>query len=307
MTAAVFVLVGPGDLEVARTRDLVTALRRHEPGIAMVLLVDDVPGRLRHCRFDAPFDVRVVDNPRRGRGTPRMGGLCVGAIAAVKLLQADTDADFVLKVDPDALVIAPFVDAIGDEFRSHSGVGALGTLVVWEHARRHMPLVTPRRAADVLRASRRRPDRVRRLATGLYRKIAAETGPRRRIRRTIRRARSAGYVMGEHCQGGAYALRRSLIDRLAELGHLDDPMDWIGSWFAEDVLFGLLASAAGLPHADFSAPGQPFASSHRGLPAPLEELVARGHSLIHSVKDDSLLSEADIRHRFDLHATDGLL
>jgi len=35
--------------------------------------------------------------------------------------------------------------------------------------------------------------------------------------------------------------------------------------------------------------------------------VASGHSLIHSVKNDLSFSETEIRHYFDLHATDGLL
>ena len=148
-SAAVFVLVGPDDLEVARTRDLLTGLWRHEADIEWVVLVDDVPGRLGDGAFEHPATckLRVIDNPRRGRGRGRFGGLCVGALAALQLLQS-TDARFVLKIDTDALVIGPFADAIDAEFRARPGVGALGSIGVAKATERFASPFAVRRATD---------------------------------------------------------------------------------------------------------------------------------------------------------------
>jgi len=66
VAGAAFVLVGPGHLEIARLRDLLTSLWRHEAGIGWVLLVDDEPGRLGRLTFDAPATFRAegyLDDP----------------------------------------------------------------------------------------------------------------------------------------------------------------------------------------------------------------------------------------------------
>jgi len=52
----------------------------------------------------------------------------------------------------------------------------------------------------------------------------------------------------------------------------------------EDVVVGLLASAAGLRMESRTGPAEPFALAWRGLPGPPRELVSRGHSILHSVK-----------------------
>lgn len=63
-----------------------------------------------------------------------------------------------------------------------------------------------------------------------------------------------------------------------------DWQSWIRSQLGEDVVIGLLSSAAGLRMRSLTGPGEPFALSWRGLPSRPAEIASSGHSIVHSVK-----------------------
>jgi hypothetical protein len=63
-------------------------------------------------------------------------------------------------------------------------------------------------------------------------------------------------------------------------------------------MMGLYARAVGLDIADFNAAGEPFGIQFQGLPYSPDTMVARGYSLIHSVKDHGGVREEDTRRFF---------
>ena len=115
-----------------------------------------------------------------------------------------------------------------------------------------------------------------------------------------RRVRAAAYAYatpGAHCLGGAYGVSAAFLRRAAL-----DWRPWIRTRLGEDVVVGLLCSAAGLRMRSLTAPGEPFALAWRGLPASPGEIAAHGASIVHSVKCDEPDEEAALRGRLQAAA-----
>ena len=119
-----------------------------------------------------------------------------------------------------------------------------------------------------------------------------------RIRSIIRRAVLNGYALGEYCQGGGYAVRRSTLDSFASNGLFLDPLLWIYTPCGEDVTVSLYARAVGFVMQDFNAEGEPFGVRYQGLADNPEGLLARRYSIIHSVKDHDKYREDETRRFF---------
>jgi hypothetical protein len=138
-----------------------------------------------------------------------------------------------------------------------------------------------------------------RRAPALEQAIAGPAAPGRRyVRSAIASARAHGYETGEHCLGGAYAVTTSAAQRLRAMGWLGDPLATYGTRLPDDVVLGLLARASGLELCSLVGPGEAFAVKFQGLIAEPEELISRGHAIVHSVKDHDGRSEAVLRSRF---------
>ena len=105
-----------------------------------------------------------------------------------------------------------------------------------------------------------------------------------------RRLADARVPVGAHCLGGAYAVSRSFLDR-ADLRW----RPWVGTGLSEDVVVGVLCAAAGLEMRSMTAPGEPFAVAWRGLPGTPQSILDSGHSIVHSVKADTLEQERALR------------
>jgi hypothetical protein len=217
------------------------------------------------------------------------GGLCSSVLMALQWAQANTDAEFVLKLDTDSLVINPFAEKLSRVFKSDPALGMIGAYTLTPNG---TPRLWEHHATTVMRMS-----------WGPFywcnplRAIFGSGGSCARAK-LIRAALRNGYDPGEHCLGGGYALSRPLLERMARSGYLADPRAWMNVDLAEDVMVGVHVRAVGMTLANYVRPSEVFGVRYQGLPADPDSLVERGFSVIHSVKNDPLIDEASIRAFF---------
>jgi hypothetical protein len=287
---SVFIPVGSSDADPERLADTLDSLRAHAPVSELRLtLIDDGPEPRDLERLwpgativrTALWDERVPD---------RVSAQTAGTIEALKRAQGD----FALKLDTDAVVIAPFVDSIHSILARDPSIGIIGAFDRaaaggrrdWS---RWPPLI--RRARWPLRAVRVR---------GAIPRITVPSASERNTVRRVIRAASANplYALGAHCLGGAYAVSPSLFAHRELL----DWRPWVATHLAEDVTLGLLCGAAGLRMQNAIDAAEPFAVSWKGLPAEPSRLLAGGHSIVHSVKDDPHGTEWELREWFRINA-----
>ncbi len=298
--AAVFALVGPGAKERERLADLLDSLLDHEPDLAQLVLVDDgnrgnglyetVP-RVWHGR------ATIVPHPRIGKGDGYWGGAIVGTMAALGTLSGRSDIEFALKLDTDSLVIAPFAEKLAEKFRQNPNTGQLGCYDrsadgqdrtrAWRKWTR-----TIRKLQMPLRFWRKHPSRRWGAEQALFGRPATFRGH-------LREALRNGYQPGEFCQGGGYAVSVEMLNRMANAGYLSDPLLWLHLPLGEDVAVSLYVRAVGMHIAGCVDEGDAFGISvFHGIPYPPEELLSRGYSVIHSIKNDGRYSEEHIRDYF---------
>src|ERR1700733_3208646 len=125
---AVLIPVGPGQQEIERLRDTLSSLRAFEGSDEVnLLLVDDndvprdlasVAGRGASCE--------VLRTPLWRNGPPDpYSAMVAGTIEGMRAA-ARHQPEFLLKLDTDALVIAPVADKLRAAF-SQDGVGLVGS------------------------------------------------------------------------------------------------------------------------------------------------------------------------------------
>jgi hypothetical protein len=291
---AVLIPVGPAERDCVRLDDGIEALRAVEPvdEIELVLVDDapeprDLPGRVGWP------GARVVRTSLwdGGRAPDPYSAMVAGTLAGLRVA-AGLDPDFVLKLDTDALTIAPFADAIRVAFAADPTLGVVGSYdrmctgatrdwSVWGPALSHLW----------------RPVTVTAPASGGRRHLMWRgRAARRESQRILRDARRHGYVTGAHCLGGAYAVSPALLAR----SDLFESEPWRDTGLAEDVVVGIVCHAAGLRLGGLVGRGEPFGLAHVGLPASPAALIERGHSVVHSVKDHDAEIEAEHRAAFRL-------
>lgn len=295
--------IGPKKKELERLSDLLASLFSFEdPAECGVLLINDgnvrtqlqeICGRyrLRHCD--------ILENPRDGRGVGWSDGLTVGVLAGLRQIARQMPpATFVLKLDTDSLVIGPFADKVEGFFQRQANVGMIGT-----HLREPggAPTNSIRDWAPRIKKLQR-PFTIWKSQKRWHFQIGF-WGRDRRIQRLIAEASNAGYVLGESCQGGAYALSATALQRLNGQGLLDDSFLFFNRRITEDIVVGLLTRLVNLQLADFNAHDQPFGVTWRGLCAAPAELLRCGYSIIHSVKDAEAYLEKETRAYFAEHRT----
>jgi hypothetical protein len=304
---AVVVPVGPEDIDMERARLLLASLARWEPTVGWCVVVEDAPTpRGVSVRDVMPANCRVVTltNPRRGIGHYWSGAVLTGTLLALAWIQANTDADFVLMIETDALVIGPFADGIRRCFAEHATAGLIGTLGSSSNER-FLPDFS--KDSQILVAYRLLP------VTPTGPDAAAEkplfvdgVGPFAiadrylfdTVRLHIAAAVANGYATNAWIQGGAQAAPRTLLDRMATAGYFQYPEVWMHLPILGDQILPMYVRAVGLHQRACTRPHEPFAVQYQGLPYALETLVERGHSLIHSIKNDRRYSERDIREFF---------
>ena len=286
--------VGPGEREVARAGDVLDSVLHHEPEVDAILLVDDAPHERDLAAELGPGrrSIAVTPNPRDGAGHGLWGGLAAGMLHGYGWLHREVAPDVVLKLDTDALVIAPFAERVAAVLAEPS-VGMAGTfsrhcdgrsraLDRWDFRvrRRRFP-VRPFREGDA--------------AEGRLRLRHTLWGAPAVLRRRIAAARRHGYGYGEHCLGGAYAVSGELLRRMNAAGYLDDPARWLSIDCPEDVMVGIYTRATGMTFRGFVGNNEAFGIRYKGLADSPEKLLDRGYSVIHSVKNDAKFTEEQIR------------
>jgi hypothetical protein len=294
---AIAVAVGPDPKELDRIADLVASVRAYETHPCLLVMVNDAPARRSlGDHFEVPPGWMIVQpqHPRqehseRAAKAQRGKGICAAILQALRTI-ADhgQDVRFVLKMDTDALVIAPFYDKLIAAIEQHPDAGMIG-------AHDHTPSGTVRdiskNATTVqgLYQPASFVERVRNL-------FSSDEGAK--ISRHISAALRNGYRFGEHCLGGAYAVSGEMLRRLKAAGYLDDPSLWLPIDCPEDVMVGIYTKAVGCDFLSFVAENQVFGVRHKGLDDTPQRLVERGYSVIHAVKNDTQFTEEQIREFF---------
>jgi hypothetical protein len=275
----VVIPAGPGEEELARVGDLVAAIRALEPQApAAVLVVDDAPPRTW------PAGTVVIANPRGGRGNGTLGGTCAATLAGLAWAHAHHPGAWVLRLDTDALVIAPYVARVEAALRPDTGI--LGSCHVTCNGQR-------RDVSRIGREVRRHARPVWTFARPPRRRWAGMVRPAEpRTRAIIHEARAHGYAPGEHCIAAGCAISAAFVAAAAQRGWLEDPRRWIEQRLGDDMLLGAMVRATGLQLVDAT---DIFGLAHVGLPDAPERLAARGFAVIHSLKGPA---EPEIRAHF---------
>jgi hypothetical protein len=284
--SVVVIPAAAGAVDGARVADLLVALAAHEPRATDVVIVDDErPERSWSAAAPGRQRVTVIPNPRLGRGIPTLGGTTAATLAGLAWAHAHRPGAWVLRLDADALVIGPFVEALQKALRPGDGIlgschrtcngDARDVRAIATEVRRHT------RPVWGWRRPPRRPWWVR----------PAD----RHIRSVLLQARAAGYRPGEHCLAAGCAISAPLIAALHARGWLRDPRRWLHARLGDDMVLGAMSRACGLALRDLH---DVFGVTHRGLADSPSALRARGFAIIHSVKNDPAWSEEEVRAFF---------
>ncbi len=289
----IIIPVGPSANDVERAGDVLASVLAYEPETPLVLFIDD-GGKDRRLdeKFRATATCRLVNifNTRNGHGIGETSGLSAGMLLAIAWLHANADCGFVMKLDTDALIIAPFAEKILRTLAARPDVGMVGL-----YDRMCDGSVRDQTSFRKMLGKLASPFAVWRNPPGWGYLTVHLWGRGATIRRQITEAIRAGYRPAEFILVGAYAFTGEAVRRFAMHGFLDDPHLWLGTHFSEDVVLSMYVCATGLRLHGMTADGEPFAVQHYGLPDTPERLVERGYSVIHSVKSDARFSEAAIR------------
>jgi hypothetical protein len=288
----VLVPLGPGQKELLRLKDLFDSLSYYQSeNCAGAIVVDDGNhGGKIATSIDFPAEVKVVRNPREGRGWGWEGGLSTGILAGCHAALAH-DVSYVLKLDTDSLVISPFHEKIVQAFEKSESIGMVGShLQPGRGFKGHQFTACRAKVLKLLRpvSAWRKPHWHLRFGW---------TPRMQRIRGYYQSALENGYLTGEACEGGGYALRFKAICRFEKAGMFNDPLLLLGS-LAEDVMLSMLVKSCGLDFLDLSGPGSVFRIELAGLPDDPPKLAVDGCSIIHSLKDHGKWREEQTRSFF---------
>jgi hypothetical protein len=292
----VVVPVGPGAHEVDRVVDLLDALATYEPGVSRVVLVDDAPDLGRDLAPSAgslePRTTVVVTDRRRDVQGWSEGVLIATSTGLAELVSATAPSpvDWALRLDTDSMVIGPFAERVGTRFAGDPRLGMVG-------AHEHLADGSVRAVGGWGTAMRRfrLPLSVWRRPQPQFRTALIGVGRERKA--VIDEALGRGYRVGEHCQGGGFAITTAAARAMAERGWLDGHL-WHRTGIAEDVAISVQVRAVGYTLSDMVGPGEPFAVQHEGLGGEPAELVDAGYGVVHSIKTFGHHTEDGLRAEF---------
>ncbi len=306
MTFAAYLAVGPDSTEPARMTDVVASLLHYEPSLANLIIIADGIEDVSVLDLNAvPSTCKciVIPHPRPNSQLNKYGGLCTANLIALDYIRRHSMVDFVLKLDTDSLVIAPFSKRIAAFLEAHSNAGtagALGDSCNRETRSFRMDAAVAKTLQTGVEIglsdgsmSPEQDDVLKGwgVTTALQlqglREISVLLEPLLRIE-----------FAGTHCQGGSYVITRRQLDGLSATGLFGNPHLWLDFKIGEDQMMGAFCSIAGLQVLDFSNNGEVFGVQASGLAYSPAQLVDRGYGIIHSVKNDPNNNESEIRRFF---------
>lgn len=302
---AIVIPVGPGNDEADRLSKLLRSIVRYEPEVSWIVLVDDDDSERhleRFCPIPASSKLIVLKNPRGNGGIPGPGGLLVGVMRGFEWVARHTTACFVLKLDVDSLVIAPFSDVINSALQRDSGIGQLGALgrtcnrndpTYGHEVTLTSPIVQFSRLWDKI-ARQCSYSSVRLQEIGALSPKLRWCGSFVSVRKYVQAASNYGYERLVYCQGGGYVLAAEWLTRLSQEGCFDSYLAWVDVPINEDVVVSMYTHAVGLKVHDFSDRGEPFGVHWRGLPFAPVTMLSSGYSIIHSLKNNTAYTDDQI-------------
>ncbi len=292
---AIALAVGPDEKEIERTRDLIDSIGAYAPEPAIFVMIDDAAeDRHLETRLSFPPQLKPVNlhHPRHGAAAQRFTkskGICAAIQTAFAWIAKNSpDVKFVLKLDTDALIIAPFFKQIESVIDTFPNVGMMGAYDK-----------TPNGDARDISYNAKTVKALHEPGSFLQSlKYKVSNDDRAMISRHIGIARKSGYQYGEHCLGGAYAVSGELLRRMNDAGYLDNPSRWLSVDCPEDVMVGIYTRAVGMDFRSFVDRNEAFGIRYKGLADSPENLLQRGYSVIHSVKNEAKFTEDQIREFF---------
>jgi hypothetical protein len=303
---AVYIPVGPSPLDLIRVVDLIDSLVVYEPCVKLIALVDHGPKARDFSQIIASHRIPITvlrHHAQIDNGT-WLGAGCVTNFVALAFITSQLTVDFVLKLDTDALIIDSFADQISQAFRNNEDWGMAGS--VGETCNK--ALRTRRFDDEALRSVERALVMAGRIQSNPASLQNADivtwnlfTEAQRQAFQSVcddfGKALQHGY-RGAHCQGGAYAISWALTQRLRTEGFLDEPLRWLYIPMGEDRVMGVCCAALQMTLGDLSCTGEPFGVQNKGLPYIPEELIQRGNSIVHSLRNNPFANEETLRSFF---------
>jgi hypothetical protein len=303
MDFALYIPVSNTALDLERAADVIDSVSKFSNGLRWVIILDDSLEErpsVRQLHSSPSWELIVLKNPRRGAGDGHTGGLCVADFTAFRYVTQETDAEFILKLDTDSLVISRFEEQIEQALSDFEQVGLLGVIGDSFGDNRTYNLIDQGRRVfeTILRlpndfAAAWASERDTLIQLGVLDRSNFES--HKKIKPLIERAIANGHALGEYCQGGGYVVSRELLRRIAAEPLFADPVFMQDLFFGEDVIVSLACAALDLKMYDLSRQGEPFAIHPFCLPFSCEEIIRLGRSVVHSIKGSA---EAQYRRYF---------
>jgi len=246
--------------------------------------------------------------------------MAAGVLHAVKTLSQKYPEryQYLLKLDTDALVIAPFIEKLSKFFNDNEHIGEIGSYLLFPDGEERpgnqewAPLIM---SIGTMRFYFRRRYFIK-LLEHIGRVTSSNLAWRRKLwfvriallgsltrhrtwRLILDRATKTGYQPGFHVQGGSYAISGRVL-RSPYFQHcIDDCTISYGTNLSEDVLVSLLVIASNFELQDYNRRTQCFGIWWRWPTFDQRELLEREYSIIHSVKHpEGLSAEKEFREFF---------
>ena len=299
--AALITLVGASSAELVRFSELLSSVEHieGENELFWILVADNTSLEdLGTLLKKHQIQCHIITNPASG---PERypGKLGVGVLAALGYLATMSRFDLIVKIDTDAIAIAPFVRSLRRIFVSDPQLGLVGSYGETSNRRASYYRVCSSREPRLLvsaRATRKALEEGHR-ALGEVGKHSALNTSLEDFKRflpllpLVELAASNGYEIDDYCQGGAYAIAAEMPCLIASVGGFSLAESWSHLPFGEDEMMAMLTYAVGRRMLDFSAEGETFGIQFRGLPYSLATSFRRQHALIHSMKRNTYTLE----------------
>jgi hypothetical protein len=299
-----------GDIEGAY--DLCASIFHYEPESARVFLICDSEGAASQAMpIRATFGSRVTVAVAPSKHPVDAKGKYLGAnvLYGLNLIESRFQGSFVLKLDADSLIIAPFCERVHEFLRTNVKCGICGTLGR-TNARDHETYGFERRIkSPLIRMISSLPSAEWDIISSLtesdllqYARDDSELASHLRacatIAKPVQEALLRGYRWLEYCQGGGYAISWPLLRAMRSAGYLAHAQSLYSLPTGEDVLLSMYCRSLSFYVMDYSDIGQPFACMWRGLPYPPNVLIHRQHAIVHSLKGDKRGSREELQLAF---------